>query len=124
MNKSNKIFSRNEEALTLIRHAQCRWDWVSAADGLGFHSPAEALRVLGTSVEKVKDARKELALVLVKLGMKYPVKLTDISTKAKAQEVIVLDMVYLNKDKQEFLNTKAKEWDKAAKERQGTLIKY
>ena len=54
----------------------------------------------------------------------YPVELPDISTKEKAQEVIGLDMDYLNKDKQEFINTTAVEWDKKAKERQGTLIKY
>lgn len=109
---------------TFIRHAQWRWDWVAAANALGFHSPVEAMRVLGTSIEKAKDARKELALVLVKLGLDYPVQLPDISTKEKAQKVIELDMEYLNKDKAEFLNTTAKEWDKAAKERQGTLIKY
>ncbi len=34
------------------------------------------------------DARKELALVLVKLGLDYPVALPDISTKAKAQAVV------------------------------------
>ncbi len=109
---------------TYIRHAQWRWDWVAAANALGFHSPVEAMRVLGTSIEKAKDARKELALVLVRLGLDYPVELPDISTKEKAQKVIGLDMDYLNKDKQEFLNTTAKEWDKEAKERQGTLIKY
>ncbi|MEE9430870.1 MAG: ammonia-forming cytochrome c nitrite reductase [Melioribacteraceae bacterium] len=110
--------------LQLIRHAQWRWDWVAAANGLGFHSPVEAMRVLGTSIDKAGSARKELALLLVKLGVKYPVDLPDISTKAKAQKVIGLDMKYLNEDKQNLLNTTAKEWDKAAKERQGTLIKY
>jgi nitrite reductase (cytochrome c-552) len=110
--------------LTLIRHAQWRWDWVAAANALGFHSPVEAMRVLGTSIERAKDARKELALVLVKLGLQYPVELPDISTKEKAQKVIGLDMDYLNEDKQNFLKTTAKDWDKKAKERQGTLIKY
>lgn len=113
-----------KSALQHIRHAQWRWDWVAAANGLGFHSPAEALRVLGTSIEKVKDARTELALVLVKHGLKYPVELPDISTKEKAQKVIGLDMEALNKDKQDFLNSTALEWDEKAKERQGTLIKY
>ncbi len=111
-------------ALTLIRHAQWRWDWVAAANALGFHSPVEALRVVGTSIDRANKARKELALLLVKLGVGYPVELPDISTKEKAQEVIGLDMEYLNKDKQEFLNTTAVEWDKKAKERQGSLIKY
>ena len=68
--------------------------------------------------------RKELALLIVKLGLEYPVELPDISTKEKAQEVIGLDMKFLNEDKQKFLKTTAKEWDQKAKERQGTLIKY
>jgi nitrite reductase (cytochrome c-552) len=110
--------------LTLIRHAQWRWDWVAAANGLGFHAPVEALRVIGTSIDKANDARKEVALLLVKLGVDYPVALPDISTKEKAQEAIGLNMKYLNEDKQEFLKTTAKEWDEKAKERQGTLIKY
>lgn len=111
-------------ALQLIRHAQWRWDWVAAANGLGFHSPVEAMRVLGTSIDKVKDARKEIALILVKLGVKYPIDLPDISTKEKAQKVIGLDMDALRNDKEDFLKTTAVEWDKKAKERQGTLIKY
>ncbi|GJQ62431.1 MAG: cytochrome c-552 [Melioribacteraceae bacterium] len=110
--------------LTLIRHAQWRWDWVAAANGLGFHAPVEALRVIGTSLDKAGKARKEIALILVKLGVDYPVKLPDISTKEKAQAVIGLDMDFLNKDKQDFLKTTAVEWDKKAKERQGTLMEY
>jgi len=113
-----------KSALTLIRHSQWRWDWVAAANALGFHSPVEALRVVGTSIDRANKARKELALVLVKLGVGYPINLPDISTKEKAQKVIGLDMEFLNKDKDEFLKTTAAEWDKKAKERQGTLIKY
>ena len=109
-------------ALKLIRHAQWRWDWVAAANGLGFHSPVEAMRVLGTSIEKAKDARKELAIILVKLGVKYPIELPDISTKEKAQKVIDLDMEALRKDKEEFLKTSAVEWDKEAKVRQENLL--
>lgn len=111
-------------ALKLIRHAQWRWDWVAAANGVGFHSPVEALRVIGTSIQKAEAARKEIALILVRRGINYPVALPDYSTKAKAQKVIGLDMKYLEKDKEDFLNTTAVEWDKKAKERQGTLIKY
>jgi len=111
-------------ALTLIRHAQWRWDWVAAANGVGFHSPVEAMRVLGTSIQKAEEARKEIALVLVKHGINYPVALPDVSSKEKAQKYIGLDMTDLKKDKEDFLNTTAVEWDKKAKERQGTLIIY
>ncbi|MBL1211808.1 MAG: ammonia-forming cytochrome c nitrite reductase [Ignavibacteriae bacterium] len=113
-----------KDVLTLLRHSQWRWDWVAAANGFGFHSPVEALRVLGTSIDKAQQARKELALILVGKGVGYPVKLPDISTKAKAQKVIGLDVDLMIKDKEEFLQTTAKEWDRKAKERQGTLVKY
>ena len=40
--------------LTLIRHAQWRWDWVAAANGMGFHSPVVSAQVLGTSIQKAE----------------------------------------------------------------------
>ena len=92
-------------ALQFIRHAQWRWDWVAASNGLGFHSPVEAMRVLGTSIQKAEQARKEIALVLVKHGIKYPVALPDYSTKDKAQKFIGLDMPMLRADKADFLKT-------------------
>jgi len=110
--------------LTLIRHAQWRWDWVAAANAVGFHSPAEALRVLGTAIQKSEEARRLVAVVLLKHNVKYPVQLADISTKAKAQKFIGLNMEELIKDKEDFLNTTVLTWDKKAKERQGTLIEY
>jgi nitrite reductase (cytochrome c-552) len=108
----------------LIRHAQWRWDWVAAANALGFHSPVEAMRVLGTSIQKSEEARTEIALILVKRGVNYPVALPDVSTKEKAQKYIGLNMADFKKDKQDFLKTTVVEWDKIAKERQGTLINY
>lgn len=53
--------------------------------------------------------------------MSYPIQMPDISTKEKAQQYIGLDMEMLSADKEEFLKTTAVEWDKKAKERQGTL---
>ncbi len=110
--------------LTLIRHAQWRWDWVAASNGMGFHSPVEALRVIGTSIAKAEEARRIIGTILVKRNIQYPPKLPDISTAAKAQEVIGLDMEKLREDKEKLLNTVVVEWDKKAKERQGTLKKY
>jgi nitrite reductase (cytochrome c-552) len=112
------------KVLKLLRQSQWRWDWVAASNGVGFHAPAEALRVLGTAVQKAEEARKEVALVLVKHNVKYPVTLPDYSTKEKAQKLIGLNMQELNADKTEFLKTTVPEWDKKAKERQGTLQKY
>lgn len=113
-----------KEILKLIRHAQWRWDWVAAANGLGFHAPVEALRVLGTAIQKGEQARRELAALFVKQGWKYPVDLPDISTKEKAQKFIGLDMPKLKEAKQEFLNTTTKQWDEEARKRQGYLFEY
>ncbi len=113
-----------KSALQLIRHSQWRWDWVAAANALGFHSPVEAMRVLGTSIAKGEEARKLLALVIVNQGKNYPIPMPDISTKEKAQEYIKLDMKALRSDKNDFLNTVAKVWDKKAEQRQGAVKKY
>ena len=110
--------------LKLIRHAQWRWDWVAAANALGFHSPVEAMRVLGTSIDKGGEARRLLAALFIKLGVKYPIDMPDISTKEKAQKYIGLDMEKLNKAKQEFLKTTTVKWDEEAKKRQGFLYDY
>ncbi len=110
--------------LKLIRHAQWRWDWVAAANGVGFHAPVEALRVLGTSVQKAEQARGLINIVLVKHGKSIPTPLPDISTKAKAQEYIGLDMPKLVAEKVELLNTLVKQWDEKAKQRQGSLNTY
>lgn len=110
--------------LTLIRHAQWRWDWVAAANGVGFHSPVEALRVLGTAIAKAEKARGMLNIVFVKHNIPIPVDLPDFSTKEIAQKLIGLDPQAMAADKAKLLNEVVPEWDKKAKERQGTLIKY
>jgi nitrite reductase (cytochrome c-552) len=110
--------------LKLIRHAQWRWDWVAAANALGFHSPVEAMRVLGTSIDKGGEARRLLAALFIKLGVKYPIDMPDISTKEKAQKFIGLDIPKLKTAKQEFLKTTIVKWDEDAKKRQGFLYEY
>ncbi len=105
----------------LIRHAQWRWDWVAAANGLGFHSPAEALRVLGTSIQKSQEARILLTEIFVRRGVKTPIVLPDISTKAKAQEYIGLDMPALLKKKSEFMTTVVPQWIANAAAREADL---
>ena len=110
--------------LQLIRESQWRWDWVAAANGVGFHSPVEALRVLGTSLQKAEQARGMLAVVLTKHNVSIPVASPDISTKAKAQKFIGLDMEKIMADKKKFLESVVPDWDKKAQARQGTLIKY
>jgi len=110
--------------LKLIRHAQWRWDWVAAANALGFHAPVEALRVLGTSIQKVEQARREIAILFSKQGWKYPVDMPDISTKQKAQLYIGLNPEKMKAGKEEFLKTTTVKWDEEATKRQGFLYDY
>jgi nitrite reductase (cytochrome c-552) len=107
--------------LTLIRHAQWRWDWVAASNALGFHSPVESARVLTTSVDKAGEARLLLARVLAKHGVQQPVPMPDISTKAKAQAYIGLDMPKFKAEKEQFKTTVLPEWDKQAADRQSKM---
>lgn len=109
--------------LQFIRHAQWRWDWVAAANAVGFHSPAEALRVLGTSIQKVNEARILLTEIFVKKGIKTPVEIPDISTKEKAQEFIGLNIAEMQQTKRELLTNVVPQWVAKAAEREAKLNK-
>jgi nitrite reductase (cytochrome c-552) len=106
--------------LTYIRHAQWRWDWVAASNGMGFHSPVESLRVLGTSIQKAQEARVVLARIFSKYGVKQPVDLPDFSTKEKAQNVVGLDMAGIKSQKIDFLNITLPVWLEEAKSREAS----
>jgi nitrite reductase (cytochrome c-552) len=103
--------------LTLIRHAQWRWDYVAAANGMGFHSPQESARILGTAIQKGGEARLSIQRVLVAHGVTAPVAMPDISTKEKAQAYIGLNMGALHEHKEEFLRTVVPQWEREAAER-------
>lgn len=111
-----------EAILMDIRHAQWRWDFAAAGHGNAFHNPLELSRVISTGNNKVQDARLKLARLLADLGHNKPVDFPDISTKAKAQEYIGLDIAQRNADKEEFLNTVVPQWLEAAKEREANYI--
>lgn len=96
--------------LTLIRHAQWRWDYVAASHGGSFHSPVESLRLLGTSMDKAQEARILLSRILAGHGVTQPVVFPDISTKEKAQIFIGLEMNSLREDKQKFLDQIVPKW--------------
>ncbi|WP_299795969.1 ammonia-forming nitrite reductase cytochrome c552 subunit [uncultured Shewanella sp.] len=106
--------------LTDIRHAQWRWDYAIASHGVAAHAPDEALRVLGTAVDKAADARVKLAQLLAKKGVKQPIVLPDISTKAKAQAALGMDMKKMNADKADFKKNTLPKWDAEAKKREAT----
>jgi nitrite reductase (cytochrome c-552) len=107
--------------LTLIRHAQWRWDWVAASNAMGFHSPVECLRVLGTSIQKSNEARILLTEILVRRGVEVPVQMPDISTKEKAQQFVGLPMEEIREQKNEFLQNTLPEWLKLAAERESKM---
>ncbi|MFN8510354.1 MAG: ammonia-forming cytochrome c nitrite reductase subunit c552 [Deinococcaceae bacterium] len=46
-----------QEAYTLHRQAQMRWDFIDAESSMGFHSPQEAARVLGHSIDLARQAQ-------------------------------------------------------------------
>ncbi|MGI3004263.1 ammonia-forming nitrite reductase cytochrome c552 subunit [Shewanella algae] len=106
--------------LTDIRHAQWRWDYAIASHGVAAHAPDEALRVLGTAVDKAANARVKLAQLLAKKGITEPVALPDISTKAKAQAALGMDMKKMVADKEEFKKNVLPKWDAEAKKREAT----
>jgi len=101
-----------------IRHSQWRWDYAAASHGGSFHSPVETGRVITTGIDIAQETRIKLARLLADLGFNEEVPYPDISTKAKAQKFIGLDMDKLNADKQEFLKTVLPEWLKQAEERE------
>jgi nitrite reductase (cytochrome c-552) len=107
-----------EKVLKLIRGAQWRWDYVAASHGASFHAPFESARVIGLGLEKAQEARLEIARVLASMGYSDPIPMPDISTKAKAQEYIGLDMKKLNESKKVFIDTIIPQWLQAAKERE------
>ncbi len=81
----------SEEELTnvrgVIRKAHIRWDFVAAANGMGFHSPAESLRLLADALYFVAEGRVELSRLLTQRGIGFPLAVPDSTTKAAAQSV-------------------------------------
>ncbi len=106
--------------LQRIRQAQWRWDFVAASHGAPFHAPLECARILDAGLERVNDARLQLARVLASHGKNEPVALPDISTKQKAQNYLGLDISKERAAKAEFLKTVVPQWLETAR-KNGTL---
>lgn len=112
------------EILTDIRHAQWRWDYAAASHGGAFHAPVETARIIGTGIEKAQDARLKLRILFQELGFNGEVPMPDVSTKAKAQAYIGLDVQKMNADKENFKNTLLKDWIKEAEDREAKMPQY
>ncbi|PRY91327.1 ammonia-forming cytochrome c nitrite reductase [Marinilabilia salmonicolor] len=107
-----------EDILMDIRHAQWRWDFSAAGHGNSFHNPVELGRIIGDGISIAQESRIKLARVLASLGHNEAIEYPDISTKAKAQAYLGMDMATLNQEKETFLNTVVPQWLEKAKERE------
>ncbi len=74
-------------ARALIRGAQFRWDYVSATNGMGFHSPQESMRLLGEAANLAQQARVDAARLLARHGVTGAPRYPDVSTRQKAWDV-------------------------------------
>jgi nitrite reductase (cytochrome c-552) len=107
-----------KDILMDIRHAQWRWDYSTAGHGASFHAPVEIGRTVSSGLAIVLEARVKLARLLVSLGQKNPVPMPDISTKAKAQAFVGLNMEKLRADKAKWKKEILPTWDAKAKQRE------
>ncbi len=74
-------------ARALVRGAQFRWDYVSATNGMGFHSPQESMRLLGEAANLAQQARVDAARLLAQRGVTSAPRYPDVSTRQKAWDV-------------------------------------
>ncbi|MFV0398856.1 MAG: ammonia-forming cytochrome c nitrite reductase subunit c552, partial [Bacteroidales bacterium] len=109
-----------QQALQLIRQAQWRWDFVVASHGGSFHAPVETQRILAHSLDRTMQAQLELQKVLFAHNVTN-VSIPDISTKAKAQADIGLDMNKIQADKERWKETVVPAWIESAK-KEGKLM--
>lgn len=103
-----------EPVLKLLRKSQWRWDFAVASHGASFHAPQEVIRILSHSLDYASQARLRISKVLAQHGFMGDVPMPDISTKAKAQAYIGLDMKQRHADKEKFLKTVVPQWVKKA----------
>jgi nitrite reductase (cytochrome c-552) len=108
------------EILQDIRHAQWRWDYAAASHGGSFHSPVETSRVIGTGITIAQEGRIKLSRLLYSLGQTGEIPYPDISTKAKAQAFIGMDVNKLHAEKAVFMEEVLPKWDQMAAEREAT----
>jgi nitrite reductase (cytochrome c-552) len=107
-----------KEILTLIRHAQWRWDFSVASHGAAFHAPLETSRMITSGTEKIQDARIKLTRLLAKKNFNQPVPMPDFTSKSALQKYIGLDIPKERADKKVFLSEVVPQWIKTGKARE------
>ena len=81
----------------------------------GFPRAPRSHTYLGSGLDKATQARIQIMKVLAQLGYTQDVPMPDISTKAKAQQYIGLDMEAEQQAKQKFLETVIPQWQEEAR---------
>ena len=76
-----------QEARTLVRHAQFRWDFVSAANSMGFHAAQEATRILLEAEDDAGKARLSVARLLAAKGISAAPSYPAFTSRASAYSV-------------------------------------
>lgn len=109
-----------KEILEGIRHAQWRWDFVSASHGGSFHAPVECARIISNGLTIVQETRLRLARLLATLGHNQEIPYPDLSTKEKAQAFIGLDMNKFREEKARFLKEIVPVWKSEAVKREAS----
>ena len=107
--------------LALIRKSQWRWDFITASHGAAFHAPIESQKVLGDGMFFAMQAESDMNSLTDRLKIATKFEMPDISTKAKAQVVIGLDMEKEEANKKQFMKNIVPKWIKEAKEK-GNLV--
>lgn len=86
-----KLGAKDEELAAsrdLVSKAQMYWDYVAAANGMGFHAPQESARVLSKSLQLATDGRLNINRVRAKYGAVNELTLPDVTSKELAQAYI------------------------------------
>jgi nitrite reductase (cytochrome c-552) len=76
------------QARQLIRHGQFQYDYISASNGMGFHSPQESMRLLGEALNKAQESRLLVARLLASKGVTGSPVYPDTSTRLRAWNVV------------------------------------
>jgi len=77
-----------EKVRGMVSNAQMYWDYVAANNGVGFHAPQEAARILNKALKISSEGRMEVQMMRAQRGATSLVTFPDVSTKELAQAYI------------------------------------
>ncbi|MBT0549310.1 ammonia-forming cytochrome c nitrite reductase [Riemerella anatipestifer] len=119
---NNATEQEMKPVLDLIRKSQWRWDFITASHGAAFHAPLESQRIMGDGLYLAVQAEAKMNDISNKKNISGKFVMPDVSTKAKAQKFIGLDIPKESAAKAQFMKTVVPEWLKKAKAK-GVLVK-